>query len=248
MKKLLITGFDPFGGEPVNPAYEAVRLLPDVVAGIKLCKLEVPTEFVRSGAVLLDALAAERPDAVLCVGQAGGRAAITPERVAINLMDARIPDNAGFQPVDQPVVPGGPAAYFATLPVRRMAEAIESRASGPDLQHSRDLCLQLPALYAAAYGRGGIPGDARRLHPRPVRARAAAGEAQGYPRPCPAADRPGPVLRDRSHRRSMDLTHKRLFPQKRRFLRPARGLCPETIAFFRKTCYHTLILITESRV
>ena len=71
MKKLLITGFDPFGGEPVNPAYEAVRLLPDVVAGIKLCKLEVPTESVRSGAVLRDALAAERPDAVLCVGQAG---------------------------------------------------------------------------------------------------------------------------------------------------------------------------------
>ena len=125
MKKLLITGFDPFGGESVNPAYEAVCLLPDVVAEIKLCKLEVPTEFVRSGAVLRDALAAERPDAVLCVGQAGGRAAITPERVAINLMDARIPDNAGFQPVDQPVVPGGPAAYFATLPVRRMAEAIE---------------------------------------------------------------------------------------------------------------------------
>lgn len=131
MKKLLITGFDPFGGEPVNPAYEAVRLLPDVVAGIKLCKLEVPTEFVRSGAVLRDALAAERPDAVLCVGQAGGRAAITPERVAINLMDARIPDNAGFQPVDQPVVPGGPAAYFATLPVRRMAEAIEKPGFRP---------------------------------------------------------------------------------------------------------------------
>ena len=124
MKKLLITGFDPFGGESVNPAYEAVRLLPDVVAEIKLCKLKVPTEFVRSGAVLRDALAAERPDAVLCVGQAGGRAAITPERVAINLMDARIPDNAGFQPVDQPVVPGGPAAYFATLPVRSMASAI----------------------------------------------------------------------------------------------------------------------------
>ena len=99
MKKLLITGFDPFGGELVNPAYEAVRLLPDVVAGIRLCKLEVPTEFVRSGAVLRDALAAERPDAVLCIGQAGGRAAITPERVAINLMDARIPDNAGFRPV-----------------------------------------------------------------------------------------------------------------------------------------------------
>ena len=125
MKKLLITGFDPFGGEPVNPAYEAVRLLPDVVAGIKLCKLEVPTEFVRSGAVLRDALAAERPDAVLCVGQAGGRAAITPEKVAINLMDGRIPDNAGYQPVDVPIRADGPAAYFATLPVKAMVQRMQ---------------------------------------------------------------------------------------------------------------------------
>ena len=106
MKKLLITGFDPFGGESVNPAYEAVRLLPDVVAEIKLCKLEVPTEFVRSGAVLRDALAAERPDAVLCVGQAGGRAAITPERVAINQIDSRIPHNAGYHRHDPHDSPG----------------------------------------------------------------------------------------------------------------------------------------------
>ena len=102
MKKLLITGFDPFGGEAVNPAFEAVRLLPDEIAGLKLCKLEIPTAFIRSGVILKEALRTERPDAVLCVGQAGGRTAITPERVAINLMDARIPDNAGCQPVDTP--------------------------------------------------------------------------------------------------------------------------------------------------
>ena len=150
-KKLLITGFDPFGGESVNPAYEAVRLLPDVVAGIKLCKLEVPTEFVRSGAVLRDALAAERPDAVLCVGQAGGRAAITPERVAINLMDARIPDNAGVQPVDQPVVPGGPAAYFATLPVRRMAEAIEKAGLPAQISNTAGTYVCNCVLYHALH-------------------------------------------------------------------------------------------------
>ena len=150
MKKLLITGFDPFGGEPVNPAYEAVRLLPDVVAGIKLCKLEVPTEFVRSGAVLRNALAA------------GGRAAITPERVAINLMDARIPDNAGFQPVDQPVVPGGPAAYFATLPVRRMAEAIEKAGLPAQISNTAGTyvcnCLLYTLLHTAAVEYPGMPG------------------------------------------------------------------------------------------
>ena len=126
MKKLLITGFDPFGGESVNPAFEAVRLLPDEIAGLKLCKLELPTEFIRSAAILKDALRAERPDAVLCVGQAGGRTAVTPERVAINLMDARIPDNAGFQPVDTPIVPDGPAAYFSTLPIKAITARIQS--------------------------------------------------------------------------------------------------------------------------
>ena len=150
MKKLLITGFDPFGGELVNPAYEAVRLLPDVVAGIKLCKLEVPTEFVRSGAILRDALAA------------GGRAAITPERVAINLMDARIPDNAGFQPVDQPVVPGGPAAYFATLPVRRMVEAIEKAGLPAQISNTAGTyvcnCLLYTLLHTAAVEYPGMPG------------------------------------------------------------------------------------------
>ena len=126
MRKLLITGFDPFGGESVNPAFEAVRLLPDEIAGFILCKLEIPTEFIRSGVILKEALRAERPDAVLCVGQAGGRTAITPERVAINLMDARIPDNAGYQPVDTPIVPDGPTAYFSTLPVKAIVEQIQS--------------------------------------------------------------------------------------------------------------------------
>ena len=126
MKKLLITGFDPFGGESVNPAFEAVRLLPDEIAGLKLCKLEIPTAFIRSGVILKEALRTERPDAVLCVGQAGGRTAITPERVAINLMDARIPDNAGDQPVDTPIVPDGPAAYFSTLPIKAITARIQS--------------------------------------------------------------------------------------------------------------------------
>jgi pyroglutamyl-peptidase len=120
--KILITGFDPFGGENVNPAYEAVKLLPDTIAGAEIIKLEVPTRFHRAGAVLEDAMQRHKPDAVICVGQAGGRAAITPEKVAINLMDGRIPDNAGYQPVDAPIREDGETAYFTSLPVKAMVQ------------------------------------------------------------------------------------------------------------------------------
>ena len=120
--KILLTGFDPFGGETVNPAYEAVKLLPDIIAGAQIIKLEVPTQFHRAGVVLEKAMQAQKPDVVICVGQAGGRAAITPEKVAINLMDGRIPDNAGFQPVDVPIQEGGETAYFTSLPVKAMVQ------------------------------------------------------------------------------------------------------------------------------
>lgn len=120
--KILITGFDPFGGETVNPAYEAVKLLPDTIAGAEIIKLEVPTRFHRAGAVMEDAMQRHKPDAVICVGQAGGRAAITPEKVAINLMDGRIPDNAGYQPVDAPIREDGETAYFTSLPVKAMVQ------------------------------------------------------------------------------------------------------------------------------
>ena len=96
--KILLTGVYPFDREKVNPAFEAVKLLPDTIAGAQIVKLEVPTQFVRAGEVLEAAMAEYKPDVVICVGQAGGRAAITPEKVAINLMDGRIPDNVGYQP------------------------------------------------------------------------------------------------------------------------------------------------------
>lgn len=122
--KILITGFNPFGGEPVNPAYEAVKLMPDVVAGAQIVKLEVPTEFRKAGEVLESAMKANDPDVVICIGQAGGRSAITPEKVAINLMDGRIPDNAGFQPVDETIHEDGETAYFTSLPVKAMVAKI----------------------------------------------------------------------------------------------------------------------------
>ena len=124
MKHLIITGFDPFGGEAINPSWEAVRRLPDTVNGYRLSKLEIPTRFASAAETVLAAAKADTPDVILCVGQAGGRSAITPERIAINLADARIPDNGGFQPVEQPIDPDGPEGIFATVPVSAMAEAI----------------------------------------------------------------------------------------------------------------------------
>lgn len=122
--KILLTGFEPFGGESVNPALEAVKLV-KAPENVELVKLEIPCVFGKCIDAVIAAVEKELPDAVLCVGLAAGRAALTPERVAINVRDARIPDNAGYQPVDEPVDNAGPAAYFATLPIKEMAKAIE---------------------------------------------------------------------------------------------------------------------------
>ena len=126
MKHLLITGFDPFGGETVNPAWEAVSRLPDVIGDYRLTKLQIPTVFGLAAERVLAAAQEDRPDVILCVGQAGGRDAVTPERIAINCMDARIADNGGNQPREMPIVPGGPDGIFATVPVRAMADTIEA--------------------------------------------------------------------------------------------------------------------------
>lgn len=123
--RILVTAFDPFGGERVNPAEQAVKLLPDVIDGKEICKLTIPTVFGKAGEITIQKIRDLSPDAVICVGQAGGRNAVTPERVAINVMDAGITDNEGGQPVDVPVVPGGPAAYFSTLPIKNMVQAIK---------------------------------------------------------------------------------------------------------------------------
>lgn len=123
-KRLLITGFEPFGGQTVNPAWEAVKGLRDTVGEYTLRKLRIPTVFQQAGKAVLEASAEFAPDVILCVGQAGSRGSVTPERIAINLRDARIADNAGNCPKETPIIPGGSAAYFSTVPVRAMAEAI----------------------------------------------------------------------------------------------------------------------------
>lgn len=122
--RILVTGFDPFDGESCNPSWDAVSQLSEQIAGAEIVMKCVPTEFRRATAEVSEAIDELAPDAVVLVGQAGGRADVTPERVAINLEDARIPDNAGAQPIDVPVADDGPAAYFSTLPVKAMVAAI----------------------------------------------------------------------------------------------------------------------------
>lgn len=152
--KILVTGFDPFGGEPVNPAYEAVQRLPETIAGAEILKLELPTAFARSVQVLEGAIRDHAPDAVVSIGQAGGRACVTPEAVAINLAEASIPDNDGFQPAAQPLVPEGPAAYFSTLPVRAMAARAREHGVPCRLSYSAGTyvcnCVMYQALHLAA--------------------------------------------------------------------------------------------------
>lgn len=121
---ILVTAFDPFGGEKINPALEAVKALPSTIAGTNVITVEVPTVFGKAIEAATTAIDEHQPSAVLCVGQAGGRFDITPERVAINLDDARIADNDGNQPIDKPIVEGAPPAYFATLPIKAMTAAI----------------------------------------------------------------------------------------------------------------------------
>jgi pyroglutamyl-peptidase len=122
--KVLITGFSPFGGEKINPSIEAVRKLEDVIAGFEIVKLEIPTVFHKSIMELEKAIIKENPDIVICVGQAGGRFELTIERVAINVDDARIPDNEENQPIDKAVFEAGENAYFSNLPIKAMVEEI----------------------------------------------------------------------------------------------------------------------------
>ena len=123
-KRLLITGFDAFGGSEENPSWLAVSQLPDTVGSFTLKKCMISTVFGRAAREVLAAAEDFQPDVILCVGVAAGRDAVTPERIAVNIRDARIPDNAGNQPVGEFVVADAPAAYFSTVPVAAMAQAI----------------------------------------------------------------------------------------------------------------------------
>lgn len=154
-RKLLITGFDPFGGASINPAWEAVKLLPDTIADFEVHKLEIPTVFGLATEKVLEKAAEIRPDVILCVGQAGGRAAVTPERIGVNIRDAKISDNAGNQPVGQFVAEEGPAAYFATVPVMAMAEAIRKESLPGQVSNSAGAFVCNDTLYGLLHHYAG---------------------------------------------------------------------------------------------
>ena len=124
--KVLLTGFEPFGGETLNPAKEAVKMVKDEIKGAEIVKCYVPVVFGKAIETVHEAMKKENPDVVLCIGQAGGRYEMTPERVAINCDDARIPDNEGNSPVDQPVFADGAPAYFSTLPIKKMVQYMKA--------------------------------------------------------------------------------------------------------------------------
>lgn len=149
--KILVTGFDPFGQDTMNPAIEAVKRLPDTISGAEIIKLEIPTVFNKSAEVTREAMAKHDVDYVLNIGQAGGRFDLTPERVAINLNDARIPDNEGNQPIDVEIKADGESAYFSQHPVKAMVTAIKNAGLPASVSNTAGTFVCNHIMYQSLY-------------------------------------------------------------------------------------------------
>ena len=149
--KILVTGFDPFGGEPINPAIESVKKLPDNIAGAEIIKLEIPTVRRKSLEKIEKSIQEHNPDIILSVGQAGGRFDITVERVGINMDDFRIPDNEGNQVIDEPVFSDGDNAYFVKLPVKAMVQNIQKNKIPASVSYTAGTFVCNHVLYGVLY-------------------------------------------------------------------------------------------------
>lgn len=148
--KIIVTGFDPFGGETINPSIECVKALPEI-EGVELIRLELPTVFKESAKRLNEVINDVKPDAVLSVGQAGGRPGITMERIAINVDDARIPDNISQQPIDEAIQLDGEDAYFTTLPIKRIVKAIREAGISAEVSNSAGTFVCNHIMYQALF-------------------------------------------------------------------------------------------------
>ena len=148
---VLVTGFDPFGGEDVNPSWEICGQLPAAIGHARIDTVRVPTEFRRAIEEVAAAIEECQPSLVILLGQAGGRACLSVERVAINVDDARIADNAGWQPIDEPVAPAGPAAYFATVPIKAMTAAIREAGVPAEVSNSAGTYVCNHLFYGALH-------------------------------------------------------------------------------------------------
>ena len=164
--KILVTAFEPFDNEPINPTMLMLERLPVDYDGHEIFKLVLPTVFGKSAEIALAQIAAFEPEAVLSLGQAGGRAVMTLERVAINVNDATIPDNAGAQPVDEPIVPDGPAAYFSTLPNKAIVTAMREAGIPAAISNSAGTYVCNQILYAVLHciAENKLPAKAGFMH------------------------------------------------------------------------------------
>ena len=149
--KILVTGFDPFGGDTVNPALELIKKLPKEIDGCEIITLEVPTVFHKSIQTIRDAIDKYQPDAVLSIGQAGGRVDLTVERVGINCDDARIPDNEGNSPVDAKIFADGDDAYLLTLPIKAMVKEIQAAGVPASVSNTAGTFVCNHVAYGVAY-------------------------------------------------------------------------------------------------
>ncbi|WP_099209501.1 pyroglutamyl-peptidase I [Thermococcus henrietii] len=149
--KVLVTGFEPFGGEEINPSWEAVKALPEELNGATLLKAQLPVSFKRVREILPRLITKERPDIVLLTGQAGGRPNVTVERVAINVMDSTMPDNDGFKPEDEPVFEGAPDAYFATIPIKAIVKALRKAGIPAGVSNTAGTYVCNTAMFTALH-------------------------------------------------------------------------------------------------
>lgn len=178
-RTILVTGFEPYEGARINPSQEIARALHGrIIAGRRAIGASLPVVFGASNAELRRLVRAHRPDLVICLGVSAGRTGITPERVAINVDDARIPDNAGRQPVDRPIVRGGPAAYWSTLPIKAIVSALRKRGIEASVSQTAGTFVCNHVFYGLMHTlarqrgvRGGfihvclLPGHARKGQP-----------------------------------------------------------------------------------
>lgn len=149
--KILITGFDPFGGETINPATEAVKGLPDTINGASIIKLEIPTVYRKSLETIENAVKQHDPDVILSIGQAGGRFDITVERIAMNLDDYRIKDNEGNQPIDEKIYEDGENAYFSNLPIKAMVKAMNDSGVPGSISNTAGSFVCNHVMYGVLY-------------------------------------------------------------------------------------------------
>lgn len=149
--RVLITGFTPFGEEKINPSWEAVKRLKDNYGDIKVFKSEIPTIFNKAIYSLQEEIERYNPDVVICTGQAGGRAGITPERVAINVNDARIPDNDGNSPIDEEIFDDGENAYFSSLPIKAIVKELKDKNIPASISNSAGTFVCNNLMYGLLY-------------------------------------------------------------------------------------------------